>query len=69
MARGTEAASPKLCHGACPSHCQPIPDTGMAGAGWGPGCSAFKPLSLWRGRELSAVKGPEWTACEVAGYG
>lgn len=50
-----------------PSLWQPIPATGMAGAGWGQGCSALW-LPLQRGRELSAAKGPEWATCEMAGY-
>lgn len=64
----TKAASPKSCHGIhISSLWQPIPATGMAGAGWGPGCSALW-LPLQRGRELSAAKGPEWATCEMAGY-
>lgn len=63
----TKAASPKSCHRTHPSLWQPIPAPGMAGAGWGPGCSALW-LPLQRGKESSAAKGPEWATCEVAGY-
>ena len=68
MARGTKVASSKSRHGARPFLQQPVPAARVAGAGWGQACSALQ-LLLRRGRELSAVKGPEWAACEVAGYG
>lgn len=67
-ARGPRLPHPnhatRLIH---PSLWQPIPATGMAWAGWWPGCSALW-LPLQRGRELGAAKGPEWATCEVAGY-